>query len=110
MKYPIFKVKFLLEKITVERREMAHSIRLEKLYHIIEFKNFQFFFVFDYLKSQKIQGCVIEFAAQELKKKVAFKIPLFYQDDKRTWHLQGSYIRNFLGICAVFPYFSLISV
>ena len=38
MKYPIFKVKFLKENI-VERRDMAHSIRPEKLclIHICSF-------------------------------------------------------------------------
>ena len=34
MKYSIFKFKFLQENIIVDRREMAHSIRLEKFYHI----------------------------------------------------------------------------
>ena len=34
MKYSIFEAKFLPGKIIVERQEMAHSIRLEKLYHI----------------------------------------------------------------------------
>ena len=34
MKYPIFKVKFVHEKVTIERREMAHSICLEKLFHV----------------------------------------------------------------------------
>ena len=34
MKYPLFKVKFLQEKIIIERREMAHSIHLEKVYLI----------------------------------------------------------------------------
>ena len=33
MTYQIFEAKFLWEKIIVERREMAHSIRLEKLSH-----------------------------------------------------------------------------
>ena len=32
MKYPIFKVKFLQEKIVVEWREITDSIRLETLY------------------------------------------------------------------------------
>ena len=49
MKYPIFKVEFLLEKTIVERRKMAHSIRLEKLYHITQLKSFPFF-VCDYFK------------------------------------------------------------
>ena len=31
---PIFEVKFLQEKIKVERWEMAHSIHLEKFFHI----------------------------------------------------------------------------
>ena len=37
------------EKITIERREMAHSIRLEKLYHVNKKKNFTFD-VSDHLK------------------------------------------------------------
>ena len=37
MKYPIFKVKFLQENIIEEKREMAHSIRLEKLCHMLWF-------------------------------------------------------------------------
>ena len=36
MKYPVFKAKFLQEKIIVERREIAHSIRLEKHYDITQ--------------------------------------------------------------------------
>ena len=40
MKHSIFKVKFLQEKIIVERREMARSIRLETLYHISYLESF----------------------------------------------------------------------
>ena len=47
MKYAIFKVEFLQEKIIVERREMAHSFHLEKFYYIRQQKNFPFF-VSDY--------------------------------------------------------------
>ena len=45
MKYPIFKVKFLQEEIIVERREMAQSIRLEKLFHIKQYKKINFLFL-----------------------------------------------------------------
>ena len=38
-----------MEKVIVERWEMADSIRLEKLYHIREFKKIPFF-VSDYFK------------------------------------------------------------
>ena len=44
MKYPVFTVEFLQEKI-IERQEIAHSIRLEKLFHIRQWKIFQFLFL-----------------------------------------------------------------
>ena len=34
IKYQMFKVKFLLDKITADRLEKAHVIRREKLFHI----------------------------------------------------------------------------
>ena len=43
MKYPVFKEKFLLEKIIAEKQEIAHSICLENLFHIGQQKNFPFF-------------------------------------------------------------------
>ena len=34
LEYLAFKVKLVRERIIVERQELAHSIRLEKLFHI----------------------------------------------------------------------------
>ena len=51
MKNPIFKVKLLQEKVVAGRREMAHSIRLEKFYH-----NKDTCFVSDYLKEAEKQS------------------------------------------------------
>ena len=48
MKNPIFKIEFLQEEIIVEMWEMAHSIRLEKLFYSRHKKSFAFLVV-DYL-------------------------------------------------------------